>query len=59
MLCYAITQRTLFSGDDRLQQAALVRQTAQWAAGKASIFIQLREKDLAPFDLIVFDPQDP
>ena len=52
MLCYAITQRTLFSGDDRLQQAALVRQTAQWAA-EGIDFIQLREKDLAPFDLIV------
>jgi thiamine-phosphate pyrophosphorylase len=52
VLCYAITQRTLFSGDDRLQQAALVRQTAQWAA-EGIDFIQLREKDLAPFDLIV------
>ena len=52
MLRYAITQRALFSGDDRLQQAALVRQTARWAA-EGIDFIQLREKDLTPFDLIL------
>ena len=52
MLSYAITQRTLFSGDNRLQQEALVRQTARWAA-EGIDFIQLREKDLSPFDLIL------
>jgi thiamine-phosphate pyrophosphorylase len=52
VLRYAITQRTLFSGDDRLQQAALVRQTARWAEGGID-FIQLREKDLTAFDLIL------
>ncbi|HEY6412393.1 MAG TPA: thiamine phosphate synthase [Edaphobacter sp.] len=55
MLRYAITQRTLFSGDDRddsLQQAALVRQAARWAA-EGIDFIQLREKDLPSFDLIL------
>ena len=52
MLRYAITQRALFSGDDRLQQAALVRQTARWAA-EGIDFIQLREKDLTAFDLIL------
>jgi thiamine-phosphate pyrophosphorylase len=52
VLCYAITQRTLFPGDDRLQQAALVRQTARWAADGID-FIQLREKDLTAFDLIL------
>jgi thiamine-phosphate pyrophosphorylase len=52
VLRYAITQRTLFSGDDLLQQAALVRQTALWAA-EGIDFIQLREKDLTPFDLIL------
>lgn len=52
MLRYAITQRTLFSGDDRLQQAALVRQTARWAE-EGMDFIQLREKDLTAFDLIL------
>jgi hypothetical protein len=52
VLRYAITQRTLFSGDDYLQQAALVRQTTRWA-DEGIDFIQLREKDLTPFDLIL------
>jgi thiamine-phosphate pyrophosphorylase len=52
VLRYAITQRTLFSGDSSLQQAALVRQTVRWAA-EGIDFIQLREKDLTPFDLIL------
>jgi thiamine-phosphate pyrophosphorylase len=52
VLRYAITQRTLFSGDDRLQQAALVHQAARWAADGID-FIQLREKDLTAFDLIL------
>jgi len=37
--------RTLFPGDDRQQQAALLRQTTRWAAEGIDI-IQLREKDL-------------
>ncbi len=45
VLRYAITSRTLFPGDDRQQQAALLRQTARWAADGIDI-IQLREKDL-------------
>jgi thiamine-phosphate pyrophosphorylase len=52
VLRYAITQRTLFSGDDYLQQDALVRQTTRWA-DEGIDFIQLREKDLTPFDLIL------
>jgi thiamine-phosphate pyrophosphorylase len=52
VLRYAITQRTLFSGNDRLQQDTLVRQAALWAA-EGIDFIQLREKDLTPFDLIL------
>ena len=50
MLRYAITQRTLFSGDDSLQRAALRRQAARWAADGID-FIQLREKDLPTSDL--------
>jgi thiamine-phosphate pyrophosphorylase len=50
VLRYAITQRTLFSGDDPLQRAALVRQAARWAADGID-FIQLREKDLPTSDL--------
>jgi thiamine-phosphate pyrophosphorylase len=52
VLRYAITQRTLFSGDESAQQAALVRQTTRWAS-EGIDFIQLREKDLASFDLIL------
>jgi thiamine-phosphate pyrophosphorylase len=45
MVRYAITSRTLFPGEDRQQQAALIRQCARWAADGID-FIQLREKDL-------------
>jgi thiamine-phosphate pyrophosphorylase len=45
MLRCAITNRTLFPGDDARQQAALVRQTALWAQQGIDL-IQLREKDL-------------
>jgi len=45
MLRYAVTSRTVFPGDPRHQQAALVEQAARW--GSAGIdFVQLREKDL-------------
>ncbi len=45
MLRCAITNRTLFPGDDAHQQAALVRQAALWAQQGIDL-IQLREKDL-------------
>jgi len=46
MLRYAITSRALFPGSDRQQQAALLEETARWAADGID-YIQLREKDLA------------
>ncbi len=46
MLCCAITNRTLFLGDDAQQRDALVRQSAIWAKQGIDL-IQLREKDLA------------
>ncbi|HZY74198.1 MAG TPA: thiamine phosphate synthase [Edaphobacter sp.] len=42
---YAITDRSLFSGPYEDQEAALVHQTALWAADGID-YIQLREKDL-------------
>ena len=45
MLRCAITNRTLFPGDESGQQAALIRQTALWAQQGIDL-IQLREKDL-------------
>ena len=45
MLRYAITSRRLFPGEGREQEAALLEQTARWAADGID-FIQLREKDL-------------
>jgi thiamine-phosphate pyrophosphorylase len=45
MLRYAITSRTLYSGDENQRQAALVHQATRWAA-EGIDFIQLREKDL-------------
>ena len=50
MLRYAITSRTLFSGDDARRQTALLDQCARWAA-EGIDFIQLREKDLPAADL--------
>ena len=50
MLRYAITDRTLFSGDESQKQGTLVRQAALWARNGID-FIQLREKDLLPDDL--------
>src|SRR5580698_689026 len=51
VLRYAITSRALFSGDDRQQQAALLGQTARWAADGIDL-IQLREKDLPAGTLV-------
>jgi thiamine-phosphate pyrophosphorylase len=45
MLRYAITNRALYPGDERHQQAALVEQAARWSSAGIN-FIQLREKDL-------------
>jgi thiamine-phosphate pyrophosphorylase len=45
MLRYAITDRVLYPGDERQQQAALFRQASRWAE-RGIDFIQLREKDL-------------
>ena len=50
MLRYAISSRTLFPGDDRGQQAALVEQAARWASAGIG-FLQLREKDLTSAEL--------
>jgi thiamine-phosphate pyrophosphorylase len=50
MLRYAITSRTLFSGDDAHRQTALLAQCALWA-NEGIDFIQLREKDLPAADL--------
>lgn len=47
MLRYAITDRTLFAGNERERQLALIRQTALWAEQGIDL-IQLREKDLHP-----------
>jgi len=45
MLRYAITSRALYPGDERQQQAALLRQASRWVADGIDL-IQLREKDL-------------
>jgi thiamine-phosphate pyrophosphorylase len=45
MLRYAITDRSLWHGDEREKRTALVRQAALWAQ-QGIDFIQLREKDL-------------
>jgi thiamine-phosphate pyrophosphorylase len=52
MLRYAITSRTLFPGDERHQQAALIEQAARWGAAGIDV-IQLREKDLPAAELAV------
>jgi thiamine-phosphate pyrophosphorylase len=45
MLRYAITNRTLYPGDEQKKQAALLNQATSWIA-EGIDFIQLREKDL-------------
>ena len=47
MLLYAITDRSLYPGEERERWAALVRQAARWAESGAVDVIQIREKDLA------------
>jgi thiamine-phosphate pyrophosphorylase len=51
MFRYAITDRSLFHGDETERQAALLQQTARWAADGIDL-IQLREKDLPASTLI-------
>jgi thiamine-phosphate pyrophosphorylase len=46
----AITDRSLFPGDESQKRSALVTQAAQWAAESIDL-IQLREKDLGPLEL--------
>lgn len=50
MLRYAITDRTLFPGEDSLRRSAIVDQAARWTAEGIDL-IQLREKDLGPLEL--------
>jgi thiamine-phosphate pyrophosphorylase len=50
MLRYAITNRSLYPGDEPEKQASLLQQTATWIA-EGIDFIQLREKDL-PSDVL-------
>lgn len=50
MIRCAITDRTLFPGDELQRQASLVRQALRWARRGIEI-IQLREKDLPPEEL--------
>ncbi len=45
MLRYAITNRTLYPGDELQQQAALLQEVARWADDSIDI-VQLREKEL-------------
>lgn len=51
MLRYAITDRTLFPGDEHARRAALVAQTARLAREGVD-YLQLREKDLPESDLV-------
>ncbi|MBS1822164.1 MAG: thiamine phosphate synthase [Acidobacteria bacterium] len=53
MLRCAITDRSVFPGDESQKRSALVETVARWAADDIDL-IQLREKDLAPDDLVEF-----
>jgi thiamine-phosphate pyrophosphorylase len=46
----AITDRTLFSGDESQKRSALAGEAARWAAAGIDL-IQLREKDLGPLEI--------
>lgn len=50
MLRCAITDRTLFPGDESQKRSALIVQAGRWGEQKVD-FIQLREKDLGPLEL--------
>ncbi len=50
VLRYAITDRTLFIGDESRKRAALATEAARWASEGVDL-IQLREKDLGPLEL--------
>lgn len=51
MLRCAITDRSLFSGDESQKRSTLVETITRWVAEEINL-IQLREKDLAPDDLV-------
>ena len=51
MLLYAITSRVLLPGKETERQAALVDLAHHWAQGGVD-YIQIREKDLPPSDLL-------
>ncbi len=51
MLRYAITDRTMFPGEERERRAALVEQSARLAREGVD-YLQLREKDLGEADLV-------
>ena len=51
MLRYAITDRTLFSGDEPARRAALVAQAARLSREGVD-YLQLREKDLSEAELV-------
>jgi thiamine-phosphate pyrophosphorylase len=52
----AITDRTLFPGDESQKQTALIQQAARWTRNGIDL-IQLREKDLTPADLTYLTDQ--
>lgn len=51
MLLYAITNRHLLPGSESDRRTALLTLAAQWASRNID-YIQIREKDLAPDDLL-------
>jgi thiamine-phosphate pyrophosphorylase len=52
VLLYAITSRNLLPGTETERQAALVELARGWALGGVD-YIQIREKDMAPGELLV------
>jgi thiamine-phosphate pyrophosphorylase len=50
MVRYAITDRSLFAGDESQKRSALAEQAGRWAAQGIEL-VQLREKDLGPLEL--------
>ncbi|WP_260706656.1 thiamine phosphate synthase [Edaphobacter flagellatus] len=53
MLRCAITDRSIFPGDESQKRSALLETVSHWAAEGIEL-IQLREKNLAPDDLVEF-----
>jgi thiamine-phosphate pyrophosphorylase len=50
MICYAITDRSLFAGDETAQRAALIAQAVRLSSEGVQ-YLQLREKDLSEGEL--------